>query len=121
MHSALRLIPWLIQWLIRWLIPWLIIVSLLLAAAAAMTAPVRAASAERLVLDRLAGEIVALERLVADAERRADDGDRVFFDYAQLRRDLAEIRAGVEAYTRETRPAPLKPLPLLPHYVRTTP
>jgi len=50
---------------------------------------------EREALARLAGEIQALDGLVAEAEAQSPGTQRIAFQYAWLRRDLERVRAGI--------------------------
>ena len=70
------------------------------------------AFAEKETLARLANEILALEPLVREAERRRSPGSSVKFQYDTMRGDLAKIRHGIEAYINQSnyRPRSFKPL-----------
>jgi RAQPRD family integrative conjugative element protein len=70
------------------------------------------AFAEKESLARLANEILALEPLIREAERRRSPGSSVKFQYNTLRGDLAKIRHGIEAYIHQSnyRPRKFKPL-----------
>jgi RAQPRD family integrative conjugative element protein len=70
------------------------------------------AFAEKETLARLANEILALEPLILEAERRRSPGSSVKFQYNTLRGDLAKIRHGIEAYISQSnyRPRSFKPL-----------
>jgi RAQPRD family integrative conjugative element protein len=70
------------------------------------------AFAEKETLARLANEILALEPLILEAERRRPPGSSVKFQYNTLRGDLAKIRHGIEAYINQSnyRPRKFKPL-----------
>lgn len=57
--------------------------------------------AERAALTRLVAEIERLEPLIARAERERDVHDRVRFRYDWLRRDLDEVKSGVEAFLND--------------------
>ena len=56
---------------------------------------------ERAALTRLLAEIERLEPLIARAESGSDDRDRVRFRYDWLRRDLDEVKRGVEAFLKD--------------------
>lgn len=81
------------------------------------TAPVSAS--EREVLAYTLEEFVALERLLIEAERRAEPDARIFIDYAALRRDLQEVKLGIRQYLGEERPQPRAFVPLEADYVRS--
>ena len=70
------------------------------------------AFAEKESLARLANEILALEPLIREAERRRSPGSSVKFQYNTLRGDLAKTRHGIEAYINQSnyRPRKFKPL-----------
>ena len=70
------------------------------------------AFAEKETLARLANEILALEPLIREAERRRSPGSSVKFQYNTLRSDLAKTRHGIEAYINQSnyRPRKFKPL-----------
>jgi len=70
------------------------------------------AFAEKETLARLANEILALEPLIREAERRRSPGSSVKFQYNTLRSDLAKTRHGIEAYINQSnyRPRAFKPL-----------
>ena len=70
------------------------------------------AFAEKETLARLANEILALEPLIREAERRRSPGSSVKFQYNTLRGDLAKTRHGIEAYINQSnyRPRKFKPL-----------
>jgi RAQPRD family integrative conjugative element protein len=83
-----------------------------LAAAAACADP----DAERSALARLAHEIEALAPLVRQAERAADPDARIRFEYAWLRRDLAQIERGIREHLEAPRTEPRQVPPLLGDY-----
>lgn len=58
--------------------------------------------AERAALTRLVAEIERLEPLIARAENAREVHDRVRFRYDWLRRDLAEVKSGVETFLNDT-------------------
>jgi RAQPRD family integrative conjugative element protein len=91
---------------------------LLAVGSSAPPAVAQPAESERELLARLANELSVLERLVYEAEQRAQSGDRVLFDYRSLRADLQGIRDGVRSYVTEIRPQPRIPAPLDGEYVR---
>ena len=68
--------------------------------------------AEKESLARLANEILALEPLIREAERRRSPGSSVKFQYNTLRGDLAKTRHGIEAYINQSnyRPRKFKPI-----------
>lgn len=68
--------------------------------------------AEKETLARLANEILAIEPLIREAERRRSPGSSARFQYTTLRGDLAKIRHGIEAYINQSsdRPRAFKPL-----------
>ena len=70
------------------------------------------AFAEKETLARLANEVLALEPLIREAERRRPPGSSVKFQYNILRGDLAKTRHGIEAYINQSssRPRAFKPL-----------
>ena len=70
------------------------------------------AFAEKETLARLANEVLALEPLIREAQRRRSPGNSVKFQYNTLRGDLAKIRHGIEAYINQSnsRPRAFKPL-----------
>jgi len=70
------------------------------------------AFAEKETLARLTNEILALEPLIREAERRRSPGSSVKFQYNTLRGDLAKTRHGIEAYINQSnyRPRKFKPL-----------
>ena len=70
------------------------------------------AFAEKETLARLVNEILALEPLIREAERRRSPGSSVKFQYNTLRGDRAKIRHGIEAYINQSsyRPRSFKPL-----------
>lgn len=72
--------------------------SVLLLSAATMQAD---RDSERAALSRLVAEIERLEPLIARAESEQDVHDRVRFRYDWLRRDLTEIKSGVEAFLND--------------------
>ena len=57
--------------------------------------------AERAALTRLVAEIERLEPLIARAESEHDRHDRVHFRYDWLRRDLVEVKSGIEAFLED--------------------
>ncbi len=71
------------------------VASLLVLAAATLQAD---RDAERTALTRLVAEIDRLEPLIARAESESEDHDRVRFRYDWLRRDLDEVKNGIEAF-----------------------
>ncbi|MYD44485.1 MAG: conjugal transfer protein [Gammaproteobacteria bacterium] len=71
---------------------------------------------ERAVLIRLIDSIERLEPLIARAERESDPQVRVQFRYDWLRRDLAEVKTGLEAYLMEAEFAPRSFEPLQAEY-----
>ena len=58
--------------------------------------------AERAALTRLVEEMDRLEPLIARAERESEIHDRVRFRYDWLRRDLEEVKSGVETFLQDT-------------------
>ena len=54
--------------------------------------------AERTALTRIVAEIDRLEPLIARAESESESHDRVRFRYDWLRRDLNEVKSGIEAF-----------------------
>lgn len=57
---------------------------------------------ERATLTRLVEELDRLEPLIARAERESEIHDRVRFRYDWLRRDLDEVKSGVETFLNDT-------------------
>lgn len=53
---------------------------------------------ERAALTRVVAELERLEPLIARAEDESEIHDRVRFRYDWLRRDLAEVKSGIEAF-----------------------
>lgn len=61
---------------------------------------------ERVALTRLLDSIERLEPLIQRAEREAEPAARVQFRYDWLRRDLSEVKAGIEAYLMDAELTP---------------
>ena len=76
---------------------------------------------EKEALTRLAAEVRVLEQLISAAERGADPGARVAFNYEQFRRDLSMIGAGIDDYLHGHRQQPRQIKPIDPNYVRLAP
>lgn len=53
---------------------------------------------ERTALARVVAEIEQLDPLIAHAENESEVHDRVRFRYDWLRRDLDEVKSGIEAF-----------------------
>ena len=72
--------------------------------------------AEHAALGRLVAEIARLEPLIARAEAEREPDARVSFRYDWLRRDLSEVRRGVEAYIDDVEFTPRQFEPLQGDY-----
>lgn len=72
--------------------------------------------AERIALSRLVAELERLEPLIARAENERDVHDRVRFRYDWLRRDLKEVKSGVEAFLNDAEFTPRTFEPLQGEY-----
>lgn len=73
---------------------------------------------ERRELAGLIHELEHLESLVRRAEAAADSTERLHFQYAWLRSDLARVKAGVREYLETVPLAPRKVPPLAGDYIR---
>ena len=71
---------------------------------------------ERAALTRLVEEIERLEPLIARAERESEIHDRVRFRYDWLRRDLDEVKSGVESFLNDAEFTPRSFEPLQAEY-----
>lgn len=91
-----------------------------LAVVMAVLAPLARADGdgERGALERLIGEIAALEPLVAEAERQSDPRDRSRFAYDWLRADLDRMRRGIRDHLERPRNEPAFVAPLVGDYGR---
>lgn len=72
--------------------------------------------AERTALTRLIAEIERLEPLIAHAESESESNDRVSFRYDWLRRDLDEVKSGIEAFLTDAEFTPRSFEPLQGEY-----
>ena len=72
--------------------------------------------AERTTLLRIVAEIDRLETLIARAERESESYDRVRFRYDWLRRDLDEVKSGIEAFLSDAEFTPRTFEPLQGEY-----
>lgn len=74
--------------------------------------------AERTELARLIHEIERLELVIEQAEQAAESAERVHFQYAWLRTDLARVKAGIREYLESVPITPRTVIPLAGDYVR---
>ena len=72
--------------------------------------------AERTALTRLVAEIERLEPLITRAENESETYDRVRFRYDWLRRDLDEVKKGIEAFLTDAEFTPRSFEPLQREY-----
>ena len=75
---------------------------------------------EREALAYVVEEFVAIERLLLEAESRANAEARVFLDYEAVRRELEAVKAGLRQYLDQPRPQPRSFEPLEADYVRVS-
>ena len=99
---------------------------ILIAIAIVMLASVAAADArrsesEREVLARAVQELDLIDAILADAERRVDSNARIYFDYGQLRSELAAVKGGVSEYVGGDRLQPRAIESLTATYTRIAP
>ena len=72
----------------------------------------QASISERETLALALAELRAIERLLADAERRATPDARLIFDYDALRAELSLVRGGIAQYLggERTQPRRFEPI-----------
>lgn len=61
---------------------------------------------ERASLKQLSHELAQLEPLITKAESASDRNDRVRFRYDWLRRDIADVREGIETFLSDAEFSP---------------
>lgn len=79
-------------------------------------ATTQASIGERETLALALAELRAIERLLADAERRATPNARLVFDYEALRAELSLVRGGIAQYLGGERTQPRRFEPLSADY-----
>jgi RAQPRD family integrative conjugative element protein len=70
--------------------------------------------AEREALSRLSMELETLDQFIHAAKKSSQKSDRQRFNYAQLRRDLALVRSGINQHLHRPRVDPRKLTPIIP-------
>ena len=85
-----------------------------------VTAEARRSETEREVLARAVQELELIDAILADAERRANVSTRIYFDYGQLREELAAVKGGISEYVGGDRLQPREIAPLSASYTRIT-
>ena len=67
---------------------------------------------ERLALQRLHSELTSIQEIIKAAEQNSNDQGRYLVDYDQLRRDLGQVRQGIEGIlnSRRREPRSLPPI-----------
>ena len=67
---------------------------------------------ERLALQRLHSELTSIQEIIKAAEQNSNDQGRYLVDYDQLRRDLGQVRQGIEDIlnSRRREPRSLPPI-----------
>ena len=67
---------------------------------------------ERLALQRLHSELTRIQEIIKAAEQNSNDQGRYLVDYDQLRRDLGQVRQGIEDIlnSRRREPRSLPPI-----------
>lgn len=90
---------------------------MLLGCSMAIPAATAASASEHTHLEMMLRQLAALEATAGrSAEIAAEPGQRYFFDYQRLSRDLQRIRQGMQDYLSPSRAQPRDPVELSGHY-----